>query len=110
MPDQAGDFLDADAWRLSRLTKEVRSSRGVHLSPMPAWVATRLNIFRTLAASRAAPWWVVKTSPVSCQPSPACEPLIGLAVGPSAQCLDCGCGEGEGAAGSFGFGFGVRAD
>src|SRR5580658_859084 len=56
---------------LSRLTKEVRSSRGVQPSPIPAAVQTRLNIFRTLAASRAAPWWLVKTSPVSCQPFPA---------------------------------------
>jgi hypothetical protein len=31
----------------------------------------RLNIFRTFPASSAAPWWLVNTSPVSCQPSPA---------------------------------------
>jgi hypothetical protein len=51
------------AWR--------RSSRSVHRSPMPVAAATRLNIFRTLAASSAAPWQVVNTSPVSCQSSPA---------------------------------------
>ena len=56
---------------LSRLTKVVRSSRGVQLPPMPASSQTRLNIFRTLAASSAAPRWVVKTSPLSCQSSPA---------------------------------------
>jgi hypothetical protein len=40
---------------LMRLTNEVRSSRGVQLSPAPAALQTRLNILRTLAASRAAP-------------------------------------------------------
>jgi hypothetical protein len=40
-------------WWLMRLTNEVRSSRGVQSSPMPASVQTRLNIFRTLAASSA---------------------------------------------------------
>jgi hypothetical protein len=43
-----------------------RSSRGVHLSPIPASVQTCLNIVRTFPASRAPPWQVVKTSPVSC--------------------------------------------
>ena len=56
---------------LSRLTKVVRSSRGVQPSPAPAALQTRLNILRTLPASSAAPRWFVNTSPVSCQLSPA---------------------------------------
>ena len=44
---------------------------GVRRSPIPASVQTRLNIFRTFPASSAAPWWVVNTSPVSCQSSQA---------------------------------------
>src|SRR5271166_472543 len=58
-------------WWLIKLTKEVRSSRGVQLSPIPASVQMRLNILRTFPASSAAPRWVVNTSPVSCQSSPA---------------------------------------
>src|SRR5258708_2932162 len=56
---------------LSRLTKVVRSSRGGQPTPEPASVQMRLNIFRTLPASSAAPRWLVNTSPVSFQPSPA---------------------------------------
>ena len=71
MPGQAGDLLNADPAVLSRLTNVVRSSRGVQPSPIPASAQTRLNIFRTLPASSAAPRWFVNTSAVSSQPSPA---------------------------------------
>ena len=56
---------------LSKLTNVVRSSRGVQPSPAPASVEMRSYILRTFPASSAAPWWLVNTSPVSCQSSPA---------------------------------------
>jgi hypothetical protein len=71
VPGQAGDFLDADPWWLIRLTNVVLSSRGVRPSPMPDAAQMRLNIFRTFPAFSAAPRWLVNTSSVSCQPSPA---------------------------------------
>jgi hypothetical protein len=55
VPGQAGDLLDADPRWLIRLTKEVRSSRGVQSSPIPAAAHTRLNIFRTFSASCGVP-------------------------------------------------------
>jgi hypothetical protein len=91
-----------------KLGPAVRSSRGVQLSPMPASVQTRLNILRTLPASRVALRWVVNTSGVL-PVFPGREPLVGLAAGPGTQRLDCRCGEGEGAAGRFGLGLAVRA-
>jgi len=36
VPDQPGDLLDANPWWLIKLTKDVRSSRGVQPSPVPA--------------------------------------------------------------------------
>ena len=45
----------------SRLTKLVRSSRGVQSSPMPAALQIALNYRRTLAASSWVPTVVVKT-------------------------------------------------
>jgi hypothetical protein len=56
---------------LMTLTNEVRSSRGIQPSPVPAAVHTRLNIFRMFPPSSAAPRWEVKTSPVSCHRPPA---------------------------------------
>jgi hypothetical protein len=47
VPHQPGDLLDADPRWLVKLTNVVRSSRRVQLSPIPASVQTRLNIFRT---------------------------------------------------------------
>ena len=58
--------------RLIRLTNEVRSSRGVQSSPMPAAVQTRLNIFRMFPGP--AGWWCPR-----CLPShTGQEPLISL--------------------------------
>jgi hypothetical protein len=70
VPGQPGDLLDGHPRWLIKLTNEVRSSRGVQPSPISTAAQTRLNIFRTLSASRAVPWSVVNISPVSCHRSP----------------------------------------
>src|SRR5690348_15263051 len=55
----------------SRETKVWRSSRGVHSSARPALLQMVRSDRRTSAASSWDPCAVVKTSPLSCQRSPA---------------------------------------
>jgi|SRR6516225_11556034 hypothetical protein len=51
MPGQPGDLLDADAVMAHQAHEGGPSSRGVQPSPAPGALHTRLNNFRTFAAS-----------------------------------------------------------
>src|SRR6516164_9190750 len=97
VPGQPGDLLDADP-----AVAQQADERGPQLArrpavPAPAAWQTRLNIFRTFPTSSAAARWVVNTSPVSCQPSPAARrsaawlPVQARAPGPPPR-AGRGCG------------------
>ena len=95
MPHKPSDLLSADPRWLIRLTNEVRCSRGVQSSPIPAGVQTRLNNLSNVSCVECGAEMRREHEPYLLPSFSGVEPLASLAVPQRAECLDRKLWEGE---------------